>query len=190
MQERARAVPPYVPYRTFRTFLEFLLEGIPDRIDRSVWGSRFSGSSGSQLMTALKAFSLIDATGRPQKELERLVFAEGEERRAFYATCCALLRSGVRTRSDTRDPRPVPRGVQKIRRPRRCFGEVRGVLYPGGDGRRNRVSSTLRPVGTALVAQPPREQRGPPGRASERRPRARTRVDGSPPGARIGTTNT
>ena len=33
-------------------------------------------------MTALKAFSLIDATGRPQKELERLVFAEGEERRA------------------------------------------------------------------------------------------------------------
>ena len=54
MQERQIAVPPYVPYRTFQTFLEFLQDGIPARIDRSVWGSRFSGSSGTQLMTALK----------------------------------------------------------------------------------------------------------------------------------------
>ena len=81
MQERTGTVPPYVPYRTFRTFLEFLTEGIPDRIDRSVWGSRFSGTSGSQLMTALKVLGLIDATGRPQRELERLVSAEGRERR-------------------------------------------------------------------------------------------------------------
>ena len=84
MQERAKAVPPYVPYRTFRTFLELLTEGIPDRIDRSVWGSRFSGSSGSQLMTALKALGLIDATGRPQRELERLALAEGRERREAF----------------------------------------------------------------------------------------------------------
>ena len=46
-----------------------------------MWETRFSGSSGSQLMTALKVLGLIDAAGRPQKELERLVFAEGEERR-------------------------------------------------------------------------------------------------------------
>ena len=32
-------------------------------------------------MTALKALNLVDATGRPQKDLERLVFAEGQEKR-------------------------------------------------------------------------------------------------------------
>ena len=64
-------IPPYVPYRTFRTFLEFLKEGIPDRIDRSVWVTRFSGSSGMQLMTSLKALSLIDDYGRPSLRLEK-----------------------------------------------------------------------------------------------------------------------
>ncbi len=83
MQERQNPVPPYVPYRTFQTFLEFLQEGIPARIDRSVWGSRFSGSSGTQLMTALKVLQLVDAEGHPQPVLEELVFAEGERRRAL-----------------------------------------------------------------------------------------------------------
>ena len=66
--------PPYVPYRTFRTFLEFLKEGIPDRIDRSVWVSRFSGSSGMQLMTSLKALNLIDDQGTPSEDLEKFKF--------------------------------------------------------------------------------------------------------------------
>ncbi len=83
MLERQNTVPPYVPYRTFQTFLEFLQDGIPARIDRSVWGSRFSGSSGTQLMTALKVLQLVDAEGHPQPVLEELVFAEGERRRAL-----------------------------------------------------------------------------------------------------------
>ncbi len=83
MQERQIAVPPYVPYRTFQTFLEFLQDGIPARIDRSVWGARFSGSSGTQLMTALKVLQLVDSDGHPQPVLEELVFAEGERRRAL-----------------------------------------------------------------------------------------------------------
>lgn len=83
MQERQSSVPPYVPYRTFHTFLEFLQDGIPARIDRSVWGSRFSGSSGTQLMTALKVLGLVDSDGHPEPVLEELVFAEGERRRAL-----------------------------------------------------------------------------------------------------------
>lgn len=83
MQERQIAVPPYVPYRTFQTLLEFLQDGIPARIDRSIWGARFSGSSGTQLMTALKVLQLVDADGHPQPVLEELVFAEGERRRAL-----------------------------------------------------------------------------------------------------------
>ena len=83
MQERQSSVPPYVPYRTFHTFLEFLQDGIPARIDRSVWGSRFSGSSGTQLMTALKVLGLVDSDGHPEPVLEELAFAEGERRRAL-----------------------------------------------------------------------------------------------------------
>jgi hypothetical protein len=83
MQERHTALPPYVPYRTFQTFLEYMQDGIPARIDRSVWGSRFSGSSGTQLMTALKSLQLVDANGHPEPVLEQLVFAEGERRRAL-----------------------------------------------------------------------------------------------------------
>tara|TARA_Y100001970_G_scaffold76747_3_gene97487 strand:- start:5714 stop:6406 length:693 start_codon:yes stop_codon:yes gene_type:complete len=84
MFQEQKLIPPYVPYRTFQTFLEFLFdEGIPDRIDRSVWGARFSGSSGTQLMTTLKVLNLIDQDGRPKKSLEGLVFAEGEERKSI-----------------------------------------------------------------------------------------------------------
>ena len=36
------------------------------------------------MMTALKALGLTDATGRPQRELERLVLAEGRERREAF----------------------------------------------------------------------------------------------------------
>tara|TARA_Y100000996_G_C22419175_1_gene600655 strand:- start:145 stop:840 length:696 start_codon:yes stop_codon:yes gene_type:complete len=82
--QEQKLIPPYVPYRTFQTFLEFLFdEGIPDRIDRSVWGLRFSGSSGTQLMTTLKVLNLIDQDGKPKKSLEGLVYAEGEERKSI-----------------------------------------------------------------------------------------------------------
>jgi hypothetical protein len=62
--------------------LEFLYdEGIPERIDKTVWGPRFSGSSGTQLMTALKVLGLVDAEGHPSHELEDLVHGEGDDRR-------------------------------------------------------------------------------------------------------------
>ena len=82
-------IPPYVPYRTFRNFLEFLKEGVPARIDRSVWGQRASGSTGIQLMTALRVLDLVDDDGRPTENLEHLAGLEGDERRAALT---ALLR--------------------------------------------------------------------------------------------------
>jgi hypothetical protein len=83
LHEQTPTIPPYVPYRTFQTFLEFLLEeGIPDRIDRTVWGSRFSGGSGTQLMTTLKVLKLVDDDGRPAQDLDDLVHAEGDDRRS------------------------------------------------------------------------------------------------------------
>jgi len=73
--------PPYIAYRTFRNFLEFLGGNMPARIDRSVWGERFSGSNGAQIMATLRAFELIDADNKPKPELERLSRATGNERR-------------------------------------------------------------------------------------------------------------
>lgn len=84
LQEQTPTIPPYVPYRTFQTFLEFLFdEGIPERVDKTVWGLRFSGSSGTQLMTALRVLELIDSKARPSEDLEQLVHAEGDDRRAL-----------------------------------------------------------------------------------------------------------
>ena len=72
-------IPPYVAYRTFRTFLESLALGMPDRIDRSVFDSKFSGTATSQINSALKTLKLVDAEGSPSQTLVRLVRTEGEE---------------------------------------------------------------------------------------------------------------
>jgi hypothetical protein len=69
--------PPYVSYRSFLTLLEELQRGLPSRIDRSYWGDKFSGSTGTQLMSALRFLSLIDSSGIPTGQLKDLVNARG-----------------------------------------------------------------------------------------------------------------
>ena len=69
-----RTLPPYVSYRTFRNFIDGLQMGIPARIDRSYWGDRYSGSSGTQLMTALRFLGLIDSHGTPTTRLRQLTY--------------------------------------------------------------------------------------------------------------------
>jgi len=73
-------LPPYVSYRTFRNFIEGLRLGIPSRIDRSYWGDRLSGSTGTQLMTALRFLGLIDVNGIPTTRLRQLVSSDGTQR--------------------------------------------------------------------------------------------------------------
>jgi hypothetical protein len=73
-------LPPYVSYRTFRNFLERLQQRVPSRIDRSYWGDILSGSTGTQLMAALRFLDLIDANGKPSEQLRPLVMARGESR--------------------------------------------------------------------------------------------------------------
>lgn len=75
-----KSLPPYVSYRTFRNFIDGLQLGIPARIDRSYWGERYSGSSGTQLMTALRFLALIDSSGVPTTRLRQLVSANGAQR--------------------------------------------------------------------------------------------------------------
>ncbi len=71
--------PPYVAYRTFRTFLESLTINMPDRIDRSVFDSKFSGTATSQITSALRSLRLVDAEGRPSDDFKLLVRTEGEQ---------------------------------------------------------------------------------------------------------------
>jgi len=81
--ERSRkSLPPYVSYRTFYNFIEGMQEQIPARIDRSYWGSTLSGSTGTQLMAALRYLGLVDANHRPTAQLKSLVSSKGQQRAA------------------------------------------------------------------------------------------------------------
>jgi hypothetical protein len=75
-----KRLPPYISYRTFYNFIESLRQRVPSRIDRSFWGDMLSGSTGTQLMAALRFLDLIDENGRPTKRLEPLVASGGEQR--------------------------------------------------------------------------------------------------------------
>jgi hypothetical protein len=72
--------PPYVSYRSFLTLLEELKRGVPSRLDRSYWGDKFSGSTGTQLMSALRFLNIVDAAGTPTNQLKELVNARGPSR--------------------------------------------------------------------------------------------------------------
>jgi hypothetical protein len=80
VNEGRKHLPPYVSYRTFRNFVDRLQQRLPSRIDRSYWGDLLSGSSGTQLMAALRFLGLIDANGKPLERLKALVVARGEPR--------------------------------------------------------------------------------------------------------------
>jgi len=76
-----KRLPPYVSYRTFLNFIERLQQGIPGRIDRSYWSDRLSGSSGTQLMSAMRFLGLIDASSKPTGRLRQLVSVKGAQRK-------------------------------------------------------------------------------------------------------------
>jgi hypothetical protein len=81
VDERGRKrLPPYVSYRTFLNFAERLEREMPARIDRSYWSDRLAGSTGTQLMGALRFLGLIDHDGIPTSQLRQLASARGEKR--------------------------------------------------------------------------------------------------------------
>jgi hypothetical protein len=79
-EQSRKRLPPYISYRTFQNFLDGLQQGIPARIDRSYWGDRLSGSTGIQLMAALRFLGLVDANGIPTDRLKMLVAAKGDQK--------------------------------------------------------------------------------------------------------------
>jgi hypothetical protein len=76
-----RRSPPYVSYKSFLTLLEDLRnQGVPARLDRSYWGEKFSGSTGTQLISALRFLELVDGNGLPSPTLRDLVKARSADR--------------------------------------------------------------------------------------------------------------
>jgi len=57
-----------------------LEQTMPARIDRSYWGSRLSGTNGSQIVAALRFLDLTDINGFPTVKLRQLVGSRGSER--------------------------------------------------------------------------------------------------------------
>lgn len=78
-QSRKR-LPPYISYRTFENFVSRLEKQVPSRIDRSYWGETLAGSTGTQLMAALRFLNLVDNNGQPTGRLKLVASARGDQR--------------------------------------------------------------------------------------------------------------
>ena len=75
-QDGISAAPPYVSFKTFLGFLDWPGEDnieLPNQLDRSFWSKRLSGSSGPQLMGALRFLDLVDENNKPRSDLEEMV---------------------------------------------------------------------------------------------------------------------
>ena len=83
-----KRLPPYISYRTFRNFIEGLQHGVPARIDRSYWGDRYSGSNGTQLVSALRFLGLIDHTNAPSPRLRQLASSRDTQRSDVLRQIC------------------------------------------------------------------------------------------------------
>jgi hypothetical protein len=82
IDEGRKHSPPYVSYKTFESFMAKLQQHLPTRIDRSYWGEMFSGSTGTQLMSAMRFLNLVDVNARPTPRLKLLVSTTPGEHRA------------------------------------------------------------------------------------------------------------
>jgi len=78
--EQRKRLPPYVSYRTFSNFVNGLQQNMPSRIDRSYWGEILSGSTGTQLIAALRFLGLIDGNNHPTPLLKSLASAKVEQK--------------------------------------------------------------------------------------------------------------
>ena len=84
MVEKSKApIPPYVAFSSFLNFIsKMAVDGLPDRIDKSVFGGA-SGSVTYSTINALKFLNLIDEDGSPTELFHNLVNAQEEDRPAL-----------------------------------------------------------------------------------------------------------
>jgi len=71
---------PYLPFKTFLSSLEPFSQGIPPKIDRTLWNQ--SGFVQGLIMNAYRFFHLVDVNSKPAPEFQQLVKSKNEERKA------------------------------------------------------------------------------------------------------------
>lgn len=72
-QTRAQAAPaPYLPFLTFQGAIEALEQGIPKKLDRTIWRTQ-SGIVQTQILMAFRFFDMVDDEDRPTGLLHLLV---------------------------------------------------------------------------------------------------------------------
>ena len=70
--DESKVAAVYVAFKSLLTSIEILEQGLPSKIDTSVWPT-MAGGVRAQLISALKFLGLIDNDRNPQPDLERLV---------------------------------------------------------------------------------------------------------------------
>jgi hypothetical protein len=75
---------PYLPFKTFLSSLDPFSQGVPPKIDRTLWNQ--SGFVQGLIMNAYRYFHLVDANDKPTPEFKRLVTAKDEARKAEIKT--------------------------------------------------------------------------------------------------------
>lgn len=79
--EKTPKIPPYASFVSFENLVEWLgsMDVMPAQLDRSLWQSKFSGATGSALISAARFLDLIE-NERPTPMLIELVQADKEAR--------------------------------------------------------------------------------------------------------------
>lgn len=70
--DQSKSIPPYLPYKTLMSSLENLAQGIPPKLDRSIWKNQ-PGTVQSQILSAYKFLGLMNDSTEPTDLLRFLV---------------------------------------------------------------------------------------------------------------------
>jgi hypothetical protein len=71
---------PYLPFKTFLSSLDPFSQGVPPKIDRSLWNQ--SGFVQGLIMNAYRFFHLVDVNSKPTLLFQQLVKSANDERKA------------------------------------------------------------------------------------------------------------
>jgi hypothetical protein len=77
---RTTLIPaPYLPFKTFIGSLDPFSQGIPPKIDRSLWNQ--SGFTQGLILNAYRYFHLVDLTNKPTPQFQQLVKSKDKARK-------------------------------------------------------------------------------------------------------------
>lgn len=112
----------YLAFRTFMSAIESLEQGVPKRLDRTMWKSQ-SGQTQGQIMMALRFFGLIDDDDVPTVALHRLIAPENKDRRPEQIG--ALLRHAYKGILDHDLTRMTPKMLEELMSDYNVQGDTR-----------------------------------------------------------------